>query len=138
MPSMSLSSRLAAAWQAWAGDAAPGQARRCGVGPVALDAAPPADPALRCIVEGCAAYARLGPALVSLEPAESWQTDQLHYFLYRLHPPAPGRTPHALFIVHQDADTPLSAVVVTPGARGLPSSTLDLMRSGSPAQDGGR
>lgn len=103
-----------------------------------LDAALPADPALRRVIEACPAYARLGPALVSPDPAASWQADQLHHFLYRLYPPAPGRMPHALFVVHPDADTPLSAVVVTPGARGLPSSTIDLMRPGAPAQDGGR
>ena len=89
-------------------------------------AAPPAEEGLRYVAERSPEYLALLPRLASLEPADSWQADGLHHFLYQLHPEEQGRMLHALFITRRGDDAPLVATLVTTDPDGRLMGTVNL------------
>ncbi len=94
--------------------------------PEAMVDSPAAAPGLRHVAEGSPEFARIRARLASTEPADSWQADQRHFFLYDLVPQPDGTVSHALFITRWEDDVPISAVLVTPDPAGGPPQSVNL------------
>lgn len=97
--------------------------------PEEMGAAPPAAEDMRHVVDDSAEFQRLLPRLVSPMPADTWEANMLHYFLYDLMPDEEGRESHAVFITRWEDDAPVSAIIVTPDPSGGDPRLVDL-RSG--------
>ena len=62
---------------------------------------------------------------------DSWQDDDLHFFVFLLHPAEgveadPKNPPVAVFAMHPEIGMPLSAVIVTPKNGGVQAEVQDL------------
>jgi hypothetical protein len=62
---------------------------------------------------------------------DSWQDDELHFFVFLLRPPEDGAAnsedpPVAVFAMHPEYKEPVSAVVVTPGPDSAEAEIRDL------------
>ena len=62
---------------------------------------------------------------------DSWEDDDLHFFVFLLHPAEgveadPKNPPVAVFAMHPEIEIPVSAVVVTPTDRGLQAEIQDI------------
>jgi len=90
------------------------------------DELPGADDGLRVVVESSPEYQSLLPRLAALEPADSWQADLRHHFVYRLKPETDGEGATALFVASWEAYAPLMAVVVIPDPDGGEPRVVDL------------
>ncbi len=81
-------------------------------------------------------YRTLRPRVASLKPADHWQEEGLHFFVFQLLP-AEGTAavgaepPVAVFVMHPEEPAPVSAVVVTPSASGGEAEVMDLRRPDS-------
>jgi hypothetical protein len=72
--------------------------------------------------------------LVSDHHVDSWQEDDLHFFVFQLRPTigamnghTPDREPPvAVFVMHQDEQEPVSAIVVIPLPDGQEAEIQDL------------
>jgi hypothetical protein len=74
-----------------------------------MDEQPPAAAGLRHVVERSRQFALIAQRLTHPDPADSWEADMLHYFVYTLRPHADGRPAHALFVARWEDDVPVSA-----------------------------
>jgi len=94
--------------------------------PEEMSAAPPAAEDMRHVVDDSPEFQRLSPRLVSPMPADTWEANMLHYFLYDLMPDDEGRESHAVFITRWEDDAPVSAMIVTPDPAGGNPGLVDL------------
>ncbi len=84
-----------------------------------------------------AAFARIRKRVADHHHRDSWQEDGLHFFVFQLHPEAQGaptvrdEAPVAVFALHPESPTPVSAVVVTPGPGGTEAEIRDLLATDS-------
>lgn len=76
--------------------------------------APPAAQGLRAVAERSAEFRQLVPRLARPDPADTWQADMLHYFLYELTREPDRAHSHALFVASWEQDTPVSVVLMGP------------------------
>jgi hypothetical protein len=73
------------------------------------------------------------PRLAGDHHVDSWQEDNLHFFVFQLRP-TNGATDHgaeieppvAVFVMHADQEEPVSAIVVTPLPDGEDAEIRDL------------
>lgn len=67
-------------------------------------------------------------------PLDSWQEDDLHYFVLELRPledeMAGQEAPTAVFTMHPASHEPVAAVVVTPSASDAQAEVMDLRQAG--------
>ncbi len=97
---------------------------------------PCADVALLVPLKRSAAFARVRKRVADHHHLDSWQEDGLHFFVFGLHP-AEGAVasgvgaPVAVFALHPEATTPVSAVVVTPGPGGAEAEVRGLLGTDS-------
>jgi hypothetical protein len=77
-----------------------------------------------------AEFQSIAARVADSEPADAWQEDGLHYFVFTLHRngvrPAPDETPVAVFVMDGEKAAPVSAVMVTPLAEGREAMVVDL------------
>ena len=76
-------------------------------------------------------YQAIHSRLADPDPADAWQEDDLHFFVFQLLPvEGAGATlvepPVAVFTMSPEEPAPVSAVVVTPSANGEEPTVLDL------------
>jgi len=79
-------------------------------------------------------FAAICRRLLTDLPLDTWQEDELHFFVFGLRPAsgaaiehgAGSETPVAVFIMTSASDAPISAVVVTPGPDGAEPEVQDL------------
>jgi hypothetical protein len=67
--------------------------------------------------------------VAELRPVDSWLQEELHFFVFRLHPPDGAELPEsplAVFAMHPASKDPLSGVVVTPNPTGEAAEVTDL------------
>ena len=67
--------------------------------------------------------------MAELLPVDSWLQDELHFFVFRLHPPDGtelAEPPLAVFAMHPASKDPLSGVVVTSSPNGEAAEVTDL------------
>jgi hypothetical protein len=70
--------------------------------------------------------------VAELRPVDSWLQDELHFFVFRLHPPDGAELsepPLAVFTMHPASKDPISGVVVTPNPSGEAAEVTDLRDS---------
>jgi hypothetical protein len=102
---------------------APGQAGRPG-GPrpaplTAMHNAPAADARLLPAVEACKEFDGIADRLAHATPADMWQSDGLHFFLYELlEVDGEALPPHAVFVMRAGGEQPVLAYVVHPDPAG--------------------
>src|SRR5947208_2031598 len=62
-------------------------------------------------------YAAIRPQVADLKPLDAWQEDGVHYFVFALRPEVDDTSaPLALFSMASGDTTPMSAMLITPGA----------------------
>jgi len=95
---------------------------------------PCADATLLAPLKMSSEFAAIGPRLLTDLPLDTWQEDELHFFVFRLNPAsgagiehrAESETPVAVFVMESGSDALVSAVVVTPGPDGVEAEVHDL------------
>jgi hypothetical protein len=92
---------------------------------------PCADAALLVPLKRSREYGAIRPRVADLRPVDSWQEDNLHFFVFQLRredneQPAQAEAPVAVFAMQQESKTPFSAVVVTPSATSDQAEIKDL------------
>jgi hypothetical protein len=91
---------------------------------------PCADAALLLPLKRSREYGAIRKRVADLRPVDSWQADQLHFFVFALRPeenaPATPEAPVAVFAMHAESTEPLSAVVVTPSLDGVQAEVRSL------------
>ena len=80
-----------------------------------------------------AEYRSIRSRVAALKPEDAWQEEGLHFFVFELRPEegaavVKDEPPMAVFALHPEAPTPVSAVVVTPSTTGKEAQVLDLRR----------
>jgi hypothetical protein len=95
------------------------------------DALPCADYALLVPLKRSREYASIRKRVTDLRPADAWQKEGFHFFVFDLRAPnGAGSTaaepPVAVFAMHPELKEPVSAVVVTPGLEGQDAEVSDL------------
>ena len=101
---------------------------------VALEDLPCADIALLPPLQASAEFAAIAARLGSARLFDSWQEDDLHFFVFPVQPAATAANgqaaeregPVAVFIMHPASPAPVSAVIVTPGPDGAEPEIQDL------------
>lgn len=94
------------------------------------DGLPCADTKLLVALKRSRTYGRIRPRVADLRPIDSWQQDELHFFVFRLRPldgadlPEP---PLAVFAIHPAAAEPASAIVVSPCRDGTEAEIVSLL-----------
>ncbi len=117
------------------------------------DDLPCADFALLVPLKRSSEYRTIRPRVAELKPADAWQEEGLHFFVFQLLPleamdnedsRSTAEPPMAVFAMHPEVPTPVSAVVVTPSTTGEEAQVIDLRRPESaytapyrPGSDGG-
>ena len=99
--------------------------------PYDVSADPPcADAALLVPLKRSREYGAIRKRVADLRPVDSWQEDQLHFFVFALRPeenaPATPEAPMAVFAMYAESTEPLSAVVVTPSLDGVQAEVRSL------------
>ena len=95
------------------------------------DEAPCADFALLVPLKRSRDYGTIRPRVADLKPIDAWQEDGFHFFVFQLRPvdvvehSLPG-PPVAVFVMHPERTTPISAIVVTPTPGGERAEVTDL------------
>ena len=78
---------------------------------------PCADAALLLPLKRSREYGAIRKRVTDLRPVDSWQEDQVHFFVFALRPednaPATPEPPLAVFAMQRESSEPVSAVVVT-------------------------
>ena len=91
---------------------------------------PCADAALLIPLKRSREYGAIRKRVADLRPVDSWQEDQVHFFVFALRPeenaPATPEAPVAVFAMHAECTEPLSAVVVTPSLDGVQAEVRSL------------
>jgi hypothetical protein len=91
---------------------------------------PCADAALLLPLKRSREYGAIRKRVADLRPIDSWQEDQVHFFVFALRPeenaPATPEAPVAVFAMHAESAEPLSAVVVTPSVDGVQAEVRSL------------
>ncbi len=91
-----------------------------------------ADMALLVPLKESEEYQGLSRQVTRPEPVDSWQEDNLHFFVFHLEVASKVDTtsvgPVAVFAMHPAERAPVSAVVVTPGVNGEEAEVLDVRR----------
>ena len=90
---------------------------------------PCADPKLLVPLKRSRLYGVIRRRVAELRPVDSWLQDELHFFVFRLHPPDGtelSEPPLAVFAMHPASKDPLSGVVVTPSPNGKAAEVTDL------------
>jgi hypothetical protein len=95
------------------------------------DDLPCADVKLLVPLKRSAEFAAIRRRVADHHHLDSWQDDDLHFFVFLLHPKEgveadPKNPPVAVFAMHPEIDVPLSAVVVTPKDRGVQAEIQDI------------
>jgi Tfp pilus assembly protein PilF/glycosyltransferase involved in cell wall biosynthesis len=96
------------------------------------DDLPGADMSLVARIERSPEYAIIRDRVADARPADSWEQDGLHLYVFQLRPlegAADAEPPTAVFTMHPELTEPLSAVVVTPGRDGQEAGVTDLRNS---------
>ncbi len=104
----------------------------------ASDDLPCADLALLTPLQSSPEYGAISQRVVNPKPVDAWQEDGLHFFVFELLrddgdgavPPA-AEAPVAVFTMHPEETTPISAVVVTPIPGGEEAEVVDLRQPDS-------
>jgi Carboxypeptidase regulatory-like domain len=95
---------------------------------------PCADPRLLVPLKRSRLYGVIRPRVAELRPVDSWLQDELHFFVFRLHPEDGAELPEpplAVFAMHPASKDPLSGVVVTPSPNGEAAEVLELQEPGT-------
>jgi hypothetical protein len=91
---------------------------------------PCADASLLVPLKRSRAYGAIRTRVADLRPVDSWQENQVHFFVFALRPeentPAMSETPLAVFAMHAESTEPVSAVVVTPSPDGMQAEVRSL------------
>src|SRR5438105_4075293 len=94
------------------------------------DDLPCADSKLLVPLKRSREYGAIRKRVADLRPADSWQEDQFHFFVFALRPaeeaPPTPEAPVAVFAMHPESSAPVSAVVVTLGPDGADAEVRDL------------
>ena len=99
------------------------------------DDLPCADTALLVPLKKSSEYRAIHRRVASPKAIDSWQENELHFFVFQLHPLSPHKkdamtesmdAPVVVFCMHRDAGIPISAVVVTPNPSGKEAEIMDL------------
>jgi hypothetical protein len=101
---------------------------------VALQDLPCADTSLLAPLKMSAEFAAISPRLLADLPLDTWQEDELHFFVFSLSPDGDARNgrraesqaPVAVFVMNFSSAAPVSAVVVMPGPDGAEPDVHDL------------
>ena len=98
---------------------------------VAPQELPCADAALLSPLKVSAEFAAIGSRLRTDVPLDTWQEDELHFFVFQLRPDGVAGgveldAPVAVFVMHVASDAPISAVVVTTRPDGTEPEVHDL------------
>ena len=91
---------------------------------------PCADAALLLPLKRSREYGAIRKRVADRRPVDSWQEDQVHFFVFALQPeehaPATSEPPLAVFAMQRQSTEPLSAVVVTPSLDGVQAEVRSL------------
>ncbi|MBX6722051.1 MAG: hypothetical protein IRY92_02245 [Dactylosporangium sp.] len=91
---------------------------------------PCADSALLAPLRRSPEFAAIAERVVGDGPVDTWQEDDLHFFVFRLGPeedaPATPEPPVAVFVMAPGQTEPVSAVTVTPTAEGDAAEVVDI------------
>ena len=91
---------------------------------------PCADASLLVPLKRSREYGAIRPRVADLRPVDSWQEDQVHFFVFALRPednaPVTPEPPLAVFAMHRESSEPLSAVVVTASPDGVQAEVRSL------------
>jgi hypothetical protein len=91
---------------------------------------PCADATLLLPLKRSREYGAIRKRVADLRPVDSWQEDQVHFFVFALRPeenaPATPEPPLAVFAMHKESTEPLSAVVVTASPDGVQAEVRSL------------
>ena len=95
-------------------------------------------------LKASAEFAAITARLLSELPLDTWQEDELHFFVFWLRPhgdagsepEAASEPPVAVFVMHPASAAPVSAVVVTPRPDRAEPEVHDLRLSEQSTMDG--
>ena len=91
---------------------------------------PCADAALLIPLKRSREYGAIRKRVADLRPVDSWQEDQVHFFVYALRPeesaPATPEPPLAVFAMHRGSTEPVSAVIVMASPDGVQAEVRSL------------
>jgi hypothetical protein len=91
---------------------------------------PCADASLLVPLKRSREYGAIRKRVADLRPVDSWQEDQVHFFVFALRPednaPATPEPPLAVFAMHRESTEPVSAVVVTASPDGAQAEVRSL------------
>ncbi len=76
-------------------------------------------------------YRTIRPRIANPQAIDSWQEDDLHFFVFELRAAdgamtSPAEPPVAVFTMHPEEPAPISVVVVTPSASGEEAEIVDV------------
>jgi hypothetical protein len=96
---------------------------------------PCADAALLIPLKRSRQYGAIRTRVADLRPVDSWQEDQVHFFVFALRPeentPATPEPPLAVFAMQRGSAEPVSAVVVTASPDGVQAEVRSLHEPGT-------
>jgi hypothetical protein len=91
---------------------------------------PCADASLLVPLKRSREYGAIRTRVADLRPVDSWQEDQVHFFVFALRPegnaPATPEPPLAVFAMQRGSTEPVSAVVVTASPDGVQAEVRSL------------
>jgi hypothetical protein len=94
------------------------------------DEHPGADYKLLVPLKRSPAYRAIRPRVADLKPADAWTQDDLHFFTFKLRSlngDNPSELPVAVFAMHPELTTPVSALLVNTHAEGQAPEIVDLL-----------
>lgn len=97
--------------------------------PDSAEILPCADRALLVPLKRSAEYRMVHSRLSSIQPVDSWQEYEHHFFVFQLRDDreqATSEAPVVVFAMHPEQTSPVSVVVVTPGLDGEEAEVRDL------------
>jgi hypothetical protein len=97
---------------------------------------PTADYKLLVPLKRSRAYAAVRPRVADLRPTDAWRQDELHFFTFVLRPlnrTEASEPPVAVFAMHRDVATPVSALVITTPNGGGQPEIIDLLSVKGPS-----
>ena len=96
---------------------------------------PCADASLLVPLKRSREYGAIRKRVADLRPVDSWQEDQVHFFVFALRPednaPATPEPPLAVFAMQRESTEPVSAVVVTASPDGAQAEVRSLREPGT-------
>ena len=91
---------------------------------------PCADASLLVPLKRSREYSAIRKRVADVRPVDSWQEDQVHFFVFALRPednaPATPEPPLAVFAMQRESTEPVSAVVVTASPDGVQAEVRSL------------